>query len=315
MPTPKLTTQQMQEALDLIEQYGSGYNARKNGIKIAENTLNHRAHRARLEGMRPTFRKDAPRFYTQKRLGRMHLVIPDVQARADVPLEHLEWIGNYIVEKKPDVVLQIGDFADMPSLSMYDRGKLAAEGRRYTRDIHAVHKAMDTLLKPIQDFNRTSKEKYKPELHLTMGNHEFRILRETEDNPRYEGKMSYADLAYEDFGWKVHDFLKVIELDGIEYAHYFTSGVYGRPVSSAAALLRERQKSCTQGHVQYTDMAIHKKTQNIGLFCGVCYLHDEPYLGPQGNASRRQIIVKHEVENGKYDPMFVSLKFLEKNYA
>jgi len=80
-------------------------------------------------------------------------------------------------------------------------------------------------------------------------------------------------------------------------------------------MLRERQRSCTQGHVQYTDMAIHRKTQNIGLFAGLCYLHDEDYLGPQGNSNRRQIIVKHEVENGRYDPMFVSLRFLEKNYS
>jgi hypothetical protein len=245
----------------------------------------------------------------------MHMVIPDVQAKSGVPLEHLTWIGNYAVEKKPDVIVQIGDFADMPSLSMYDRGKVSAEGRRYTKDIAAVHRAMDTLLQPIQDYNRTATEKYEPELHLTLGNHEYRIIRECEENPRYEGKFSYDDLGYSDWGWKVHDFLDVIEIDGIEYCHYFTSGVLGRPVSSAAAMLRERQRSCTMGHVQYTDMAIHKKTQNIGLMCGICYLHDEDYLGPQGNNTRRQIIVKHEVDRGRYDPMFVSLRFLEKAYS
>jgi hypothetical protein len=69
------------------------------------------------------------------------------------------------------------------------------------------------------------------------------------------------------------------------------------------------------GHVQYTDVAMHKKTQQIGLFCGTCYTHDEDYLGHQGNVQRRQIVVKHEVEDGRYDPMFVSLKFLEKAYS
>jgi hypothetical protein len=62
-------------------------------------------------------------------------------------------------------------------------------------------------------------------------------------------------------------------------------------------------------------MAIHKKTQNIAMFCGIAYLHDEEYLGPQGNNTRRQIVVLHEVENGRFDPMLVSLKFLEKNYS
>jgi hypothetical protein len=129
------------------------------------------------------------------------------------------------------------------------------------------------------------------------------------------GKFDLSDLQLKEYGWKTHDFLKIVTIDGIEYSHYFTSGVMGRPVSSAAALLRERQKSCTMGHVQTTDIAIHKKTQNIALFCGICYLHDEPYLGHQGNSTRRQIIVKHEVEDGKYDPMFVSLRFLEKAYS
>lgn len=317
MPTPKLSQEELQEALDLQEQYGSIWQAMKAGVELPVNraSMDRRASLARLMGMRPTVRKDAPRIYEPKRLGRMHMVIPDVQAKSGVPLDHLGWIGNYIVEKKPDVIVQIGDFADMPSLSHYDKGKLAAEGRRYSKDIHAVHKAMDILLKPLQDFNRTAKEKYQPDLHLTLGNHEYRIIREVENNPQYEGRFSYDDLAYEDYGWKVHDFLKVVELDGIEYAHYFTSGVKGNPASSAAAMLRERQKSCTMGHVQYTDMAVHKKTQNIGLFCGICYLHDEPYLGPQGNSTRRQIVVKHEVEKGRYDPMLVSLRFLEKNYS
>jgi hypothetical protein len=318
MPTPPVSDEKLQQALDLIEQYGSGHKALKAlGADKKDLTgataIDDRATVARIKGMKPTVRKDAPRIYEKKRLGRMHIVIPDVQAKSDVPIHHLEWIGNYIVEKKPDVIVQIGDFADMPSLSRYDDGKLAGEGRRYTKDISAVHRAMDTLLKPLQDYNRT--EKYSPEMHLTLGNHEYRIMREVEDNPKYEGRFSYADLAYEDYGWKVHPFLEVATIDGVQYSHYFTTGVMGRPVSSAAALLRERQGSATMGHVQYTDMAIHKKTQRIAMFCGTCYLHDEPYLGPQGNLVRRQIVVLHEVEDGVFDPMFVSLRFLEKAYS
>ena len=314
MATRPVSDELAQQSLDLYELHGD-FTKVGRILGINESSVRNRLYRAEQRGFKPTVKKDAPRLYTRQRLGRMHLVIPDCQVKSGVPTQHLGWIGNYIVEKKPDVVVCIGDFADMPSLSSYDKGKLAAEGRRYVKDIAAVHKGMDTLLKPLQDYNRTASEKYKPEMHLTLGNHEHRIIREVEENPRYEGRFNYSDLSYEDFGWKVHDFLQVVELDGIEYSHYFTSGVMGRPVASAAAMLRERQKSCTMGHVQYTDMAVHKKTQNIGLFCGICYLHDEEYLNPQGNVSRRQIIIKHEVDGkGHYDPMFVSLRFLEKFY-
>lgn len=316
MPTPKLDDKTLIEALNLVEEYGSGHLAVKAGAsKIASRVIDYRVEQARIRGLKPTFRKDAPRVYSRRRIGRMHLVIPDVQSKPGVRNDHLEWIGNYIVEKKPDVIICIGDFWDMESLSVYDKGKLPFEGRRYVNCVKAGQVAMQKLLKPIDDYNRTTKEKYKPRRVFTLGNHEHRIVRLADANPEYVGKFDISDLGIADFGWEMHDFLKVIEVDGIEYAHYFTSGVMGRPASSAAAMLRERQRSCTMGHVQHTDIAMHKKTQQIGLFCGTCYLHDERYLGQQDNCQRRQIVVKHEVDEGRYDPMFVSLNFLEKAYA
>ena len=71
-----------------------------------------------------------------------HLIIPDTQVKRDVDLSYLEWIGKYIVDKKPDVIVQIGDFADMPSLSSYDVGKKSFEGRRYKDDIEAAEKRL-----------------------------------------------------------------------------------------------------------------------------------------------------------------------------
>ena len=71
-----------------------------------------------------------------------HLIIPDTQVKRGVDLSYLEWIGKYIVDKKPDVIVQIGDFADMPSLSSYDVGKKSFEGRRYKDDIEAAERKL-----------------------------------------------------------------------------------------------------------------------------------------------------------------------------
>lgn len=306
----------MQEALDLAEIYGTGYMAIKAGATtVNRSILERRIQMARLKGMKPTVKKDAPRVYTRQRIGKMHLVIPDTQVKPGVCTDHMEWIGNYIVEKKPDVIVHLGDHWDMPSLSRYDKGKLPFEGRRYVNDIKAGRDAMERLVKPLGDYNRTASDRYEPEMHFLYGNHEWRTIRVADENPEFSGKIDIIDMGVEDFGWKAHPFLKVLEIDEIQYSHYFTSGVMGRPVSSAAALLRERQASATMGHVQHTDIAIHKKTQNIALFAGTCYLHDEDYLGPQGNNCKRQIIVKNEVEDGKYDPVFCSLRYLEKAYS
>lgn len=316
MPTPAMSFEVMQEAVNLTEKYGSHYLAAK-ATGLNRNKLRYQYNKACNMGIKPTFRREEIKPHRMQRLGRVHMVIPDVQSKPGVRNEHLEWIGNYAVEKKPDVIICIGDFWDFPSLSSYDKGKLCFEGRRYIHDVKAGRAAMEKLLKPIDDYNRAnSKNPYKPRRVFTLGNHEIRLERLVDDNPEYEGKFSIQDLGIKtDYGWEQHDFLKVVKIDGIEYAHYFTSGVMGRPVSSAAALLRERQGSATMGHVQYTDHAIHKKTQQRAMFCGTCYLHDEHYLGAQGNSQRRQIIMKHEVNDGLYDLMEVSLGFLEKSYS
>ena len=314
MPTPKLTDEQCIEALNIVEQYGSPYLAAKalgEALPYPEKTIAYRIAEAKTRNLRPTFRKEEQRIYTRQRLGRMHVWIPDVQAKAGVNTDHLTHVGNFIAEKRPDVIVCIGDFWDMPSLSSYDKGKLSFEGRRYVKDIDAGRQAMEKLLAPFSGIAG-----YAPRKVFCLGNHEERILRMVDMNPEFQGKFTLDDLGLKDYGWEVHKFLEVVDVDGIEASHYFTSGVMGRPCNSAAVMLRERQKSCTQGHVQTFDMAVHKKTQNIAMMLGCCYTHDEDYLTPQGNTYRRQIVVKHEVDGrGHYDPMLVSLEYLKKSYS
>jgi hypothetical protein len=243
-----------------------------------------------------------------------HMVIPDAQTKPGVPMEHLSWIGQYAADKRPDVIVCIGDFADMPSLSSYDRGKRTHALMTYAEDIAAARKAMKLLLAPIR-----AARGYKPRLVMTLGNHEDRITRAINEDGRLYGTIGLDDLGYKEAGWEVYPFLQPVVVDGICYAHYFTSGVLGRPVSSARALVRSRHMSATMGHVQKTDLDMGDVRADgrpiIGLFCGTCYQHDEPYLGPQGNAQRRQIVMCHDVQDGSYDPMFVSLDFLRRKYG
>lgn len=242
-------------------------------------------------------------------MSRIHMVIPDCQVRPGVSTRHMRAIGNYAAEKRPDVIVNLGDFADMPSLSKYSVGKAEAEGKRYRADIESAQDAMSELMAPIK-----KRRGYDPRLVLTIGNHEDRIDREAENNPKWGGFLSTRDLGYEKHGWNVVPFLRVARIDGVSFSHYFTSGIMGRPVSSAAALLRQRQGSAVMGHVQRIDFAIHPVTQRTALFAGVCYLHDEKYLTPQGNNTKRGIWMLHEVRNGVFDIMFVSLGFLMKGY-
>jgi len=255
-------------------------------------------------------------------MSRTHLVIPDVQAKPGHDFAFLTQIGNYIVEKKPDVLIQIGDFADMEALSSYDTGKKCFEGRRVQKDIQAAKDAMEALMAPIHAYNdkaKRNKEKlYKPEMHLTLGNHEERILRAVNDDPKLDGILSIDQLEYEKHGWTVHTFLKVIQIDGVCYSHYFTTGAMGKPAGSAQALISKKHQSCIAGHQQGRQMATAFRADGSTITCiiaGSAYPHDEKYMGPQGNDHWRGILVLHEVRDGMFDEMFVSLDFLKKRYS
>lgn len=250
-----------------------------------------------------------------------HLVIPDCQVRPGDDLGFLTAIGNYIVEKQPDVLINIGDFADMPSLSSYDQGKKSFEGRRYASDIQAARTAMTTLLTPINEYNerqrRNGKKQYKPRMVLTLGNHENRINRAVNDDPKLDGVLSTNDLRFAEAGWEVRDFLDVAIIDGIAYSHYFVTGVAGRPASSAAAQFRKTNMSCIAGHQQ--GLQIHTGNRADGalltsIIAGSCYEHSEDYLGPQGNKHWRGLLVLHEVKEGQFDLMPVSLAYLKGKY-
>lgn len=252
---------------------------------------------------------------------RTHMVIPDTQAKPGAPTDHLGWIGQYAVERKPDELIHLGDHADMPSLSSYDKGKIQFEGRRYIKDIDAANEAFDILNEPIDRENRRLAKAKKAAMpmkkRILYGNHEYRINRAVENSSELDGTIGLFDLNYEDHGWEVHDFLRPVEVDGVFYAHYWYQPNNGRPISGTIEnRLKNIGHTFTQGHLQtlmYGLRFVAGKSQH-GLVAGACYLHSEEYKGFQGNAHWRGVIVKHEVEDGSYDPMFVSLDYLCRRY-
>ena len=248
------------------------------------------------------------------------VVIPDCQVKKGVPLDHLLHVGKYIAEKKPDVIVNIGDFWDMPSLSSYDKGRKSFEGRRYTDDVDAGNLAMDLLMQPIKKeirrLKKNKKKQWNPRFVFTLGNHEHRIDRATDADAVLDGVIGYKDLNLSD--WEVAPFLEPVIIEGVGFSHYFTSGVMGRPVASARAMLTKKHMSCVMGHVQDRDIAFSKRgdgTPLTGIFAGICYQHDEGYLNAQTNGSWSGIWMLNDVVDGAFDEMPVSLSYLEKKYG
>ncbi len=249
---------------------------------------------------------------------RSHLLLPDCQLKPGVPNEQLSWAGQYIYDRQPEVVVMLGDFWDMPSLSSYDTGKRSFEGRMYKADIEAGRAGMDLLMAPIR------KMRTKPRLVFLMGNHEERILRVVESDRKLEGTIGYHDFQLDKYGWEVHEFLEPVVIDGISYCHFYPRTASGtilqtkRGAPSAKAQLQREGRSCVAGHQQGLDICALPVGGRLqwGIIAGSYYQHNETYLSPQGNDHWRGLIVLHQVDGkGGADPMVVSLDYLKQRYS
>jgi hypothetical protein len=251
-----------------------------------------------------------------------HLVIPDVQIKPGADLSYIDWIARYAIDKKPDVLVIIGDWADMPSLSSYDEGKKSFEGRTYRDDILAANDGLQRLMAPIEAEIERLKRNHRTHWNLrkvvTLGNHEARINRAIEEDRKLDGLISTDDLFFGQFGFEVYPFLQPVVIDGIAYCHYFCSGQMGRPIGTARATLTKKHMSCVAGHLQGYDVATDHRADGkriTAIIAGSAYPEDQPYLNAQTNTHWRGILMLNEVNDGEFDEMKVSLNFLKERYA
>lgn len=252
-----------------------------------------------------------------------HLIIPDQHAHPDFSNKRADYVGQLIKDIKPDVVVNLGDAADLASLASYDKGKASFFGRSYEKDIEAHLDFQERMWQPV----RKAKKKL-PHRVVLEGNHEHRIKRAIDQDPELAGSrygLSFKDLAFEDYYDEVVEYSGstpgIRVLDGIAYAHYFVSGVMGRAISSSHhghALTTKLHHSATCGHAHY----LSYDTSNVlggrpihGLVAGVYQDYDSPWAGEVNNLWWRGLVVKRNVEGGNYSPQFISMEELEREYG
>jgi hypothetical protein len=243
-------------------------------------------------------------------------VIPDVQAMPGVELSHLTWAGHYIAEKRPDIIVCLGDFGDFPSLSRFGQGNASFEGKRYHSDLYSFHEAMQLFLTPIRA--EIAKSQWRPALVFTLGNHEDHIPRFVEENPVLEGHMSLDDLKLAEYGWQVFPFLQPVNIAGVAFCHFFPSGIMGRPITAARTLNSRLHMSAVAGHQQGRMIDYSKRADGgdiTAIITGSFYQHTYEYLSPFTNQHWRGMLMLHEVKDGSFDEMWLSIDFLRRRYG
>lgn len=252
-------------------------------------------------------------------MSKIHLIISDAHAHPDYPNHRADYLGRLILDLRPDVVVNLGDLADMPSLSSYDKGTKGFQGRTYKRDIDAANDFIERLWHPVRNARRK-----RPRFVSFIGNHEHRITRAVDAQTELEGTIDLKDINF----WGVHadvvDYEGLypgsLDIDGVCYSHFLVSGVMGRPIGGerhASSLITKKLGSCTVGHTHIFDFHLRPrvdgtKAQALVMPCAMDY--DADWAGQSGKMWSKGVVIKRNVEEGSYDLEYVSMERLKKLY-
>lgn len=249
-----------------------------------------------------------------------HLVIPDCHSTPGQSNRRAIWAGKLINDLRPDVVVVLGDTADMSSLCSYDRGRKSFIGRTYKKDIDAHGDFQEKL------WNTVRKSKKRMPRRVTLiGNHEQRIDRAIDIQPELEGVIGYSDLHLDKFYDDVVHYEGStpgsITIDGVNYAHYLVSGISGRPISGerhASNLIAKRLSSCVVGHSHLLDIATrttHSGKRVYGIAAGCYQEHSPSFAGDAAKLWWRGVVVLDGVNNGSFDIRTISIDRLRREYG
>lgn len=137
-----------------------------------------------------------------------------------------EWAGKYCAEHKPDHLVSIGDFLNMNSLCFHipDENYSGKAKPTFLNDIASGRQAFDALNSGLGN--------WKPEKHVTVGNHENRLYRQEDSAPSsmgmytalYDELLTNAGFTYSAYG-DTH------LIGGVGFTHIPLS-IMGRPSSA-----------------------------------------------------------------------------------
>lgn len=247
-------------------------------------------------------------------------IVPDTQVRDGVPTDHIDWIAADIVRRLPDYIIVGGDWWDLDALSSHrSPGDKSGEGKRVLADLEAGNEAFRRLAGPIQaEIDRRAKghrKRWDPRRVFLFGNHENRMQRALEKDPRWIGLV--GDFLMETPGFERIPFNEILWVEGVAFSHFFQSQHSKHSIGgSVENRLNKIGTSFVQFHEQgYLDgrKRVAAGFERVGVVCGACYTHREEYRGNQNQAHWRGTVVLNELENGSFYPMALSLDYLSRH--
>lgn len=238
--------------------------------------------------------------------------------------ERFDWLGGLIYDVKPDYCVDLGDGADIKSLNSYDTRKPeAVVSQSYERDIESYNESQELLR-----YRFSKNRRKRPTWYGFEGNHEHRIKTAISYDPRLEGDkygISFKHLNTKRWFDEYHEYTNgapaIHNYDGVDYAHYIGAGNFGRAISGvhhAYGLIQKRYRSASVGHSHKRDMYFKDDVGSNGAIGAVvgCYKGAaETWAGQANKEWWKGVLIKRNIQDGMYEPQWVSLEALKKEYG
>lgn len=247
---------------------------------------------------------------TEKRI----LVIGDAHVAPHQNLRRFKALGNYVKAVEPDVIVDIGDFLSLDSLSEWDKDKRKKmEGRRYQADIDAANRAYDLF----QNVPKNTKQRHK-----IMGNHEQRSDRYVDYNPVMTGKMDLAkDLQLKERGYIVTPYKDHVDISGISFTHIPINSM-GKPIGEPNVTRKALQlynNSVVFGHTHSLSHSAEHRTNaphlNQALSVGCFFEHVDEYAVGSKTDYWRGLVLLTVSHNNRFDINTISMSQLIKHHG
>ena len=252
------------------------------------------------------------------------IVLSCAHADPSADNKRFDWLGRLIYDINPNYIVDLGDGADMRSLNTYDTTRpQAIVTQNYEKDIDVYNEAMDRMRIP------SKARKYKrPAWFGFEGNHEHRIKKAIQQDPRLEGSrlgVSFSHLQTDHWFEEYHEYHNsapaLFDYDGVIYGHYVSSGNFGTAMSTkhhGYSLVEKLASSATVGHTHkfiYFFKGDARPSPLHGLVVGCYKGKEEAWAGQANQEWRRGVVIKREISQGDYDLEWVSMARLEKEYS
>jgi hypothetical protein len=143
-------------------------------------------------------------------------VIGDLHDKPDLGNDRFYWLGRHVANRRPDCLVQIGDWLTFDSLCKYDPNWTwgGQEQPTLQQDLQSADKSFEAFEEGLGD------DSFLEEKHITLGNHEYRLEKFANETPEVYGllqQMLYDMLR--DYGWTYSPYGEIWFVDGVGFVH------------------------------------------------------------------------------------------------